>query len=162
AALLSSLAPNLALALRLHALVAPLVQSSEQTAQYVEHLTATSQQIHASSQEVTAATQRAETGAVGAATLVDRAEKSMLDLRAATHDAAAAGEQMHKASQEMEQTAQAVRAATAATAVALEHIGQTVAQGSAEVDRLRATSDQVVHFAETIGAVASQTNMLAL
>jgi len=162
ALLLDTLAPNLALALRLHALVAPLVESSEQTAQYVEHLTATSQQIHASSEEVTAATQRAEAGAVSAAQLVDRAERAMLDLRVGAHDAAAAGEQMHRATTEMEKTAQAVRAATASTAAALGRIGETVAQGAAEVDRLRGAADQVGQFAETIGTIASQTNMLAL
>lgn len=162
ALLLNSLAPNLALSLRLHALVAPLVESSEQTAQYVEHLTATSQQIHASSEEVTAATQRAETGAVSAAALVDQAEQAMLELRASAHDAAAAGEETHRAAQEMEKTAQTVRGATTKTAAALERIGETVEQGAAEVGRLRDAADQVGHFAETIGSIANQTNMLAL
>jgi methyl-accepting chemotaxis protein/putative methionine-R-sulfoxide reductase with GAF domain len=162
AVLLNSLAPNLALSLRLHALVAPLVDSSEQTAQYVEHLTATSQQIHASSEEVTAATQRAETGALAAAHLVDQAEQAMMGLRASAHDAAAAGEETHRAAQEMEKTAQTVRAATTKTAAALERIGETVEQGAAEVGRLREAADQVGHFAETIGTIASQTNMLAL
>lgn len=162
AILLDSLAPNLALSLRLHALVAPLVDSSEQTAQYVEQLTATSQEIHASSQEVSAATQRAETGAMAAAELVDRAEQAMLQLRSSSHEAAAAGEETHRAAQEVEKTAQTVRAATAKTASALERIGATVEQGSAEVGRLRDAADQVGQFAETIGAIASQTNMLAL
>jgi methyl-accepting chemotaxis protein len=162
AQLLNSLAPNLALALRLNSLVAPLVESSEQTAQYVEQLTATSQEIHASSQEVSAATQRAETGAVSAAELVGRAEQAMLELRASAHDAAAAGEETHQAALGMEKAAQAVRTATAKTAGALEHIGETVAAGAAEVERLREAADQVGQFAETIGSIASQTNMLAL
>jgi methyl-accepting chemotaxis protein/putative methionine-R-sulfoxide reductase with GAF domain len=160
--LLHSLAPNLALALRLHALVAPLLESSEQTAQYVEHLTATSEEIHASSQEVSAATQRAESGAVNAAQLVDRAEAAMLDLRTSARDAATAGEETHKAAQQMEQTAQSVRTATAKTAAALERIAETVEQSATEVGRLRAAADQVGQFAETIGTIASQTNMLAL
>jgi methyl-accepting chemotaxis protein len=162
AVLLNSLAPNLALALRLNSLVAPLVESSEQTAQYVEQLTATSEQIHASSQEVSAATHRAEAGAVSAAELVGRAEQAMLELRATAHDAAAAGEETHRAAMEMEKAAQAVRAATAKTAGALERIGETVAEGAAEVDRLREAEEQIGQFAETIGAIASQTNMLAL
>ena len=160
--LLDSLAPNLALSLRMHALVAPLLDSSEQTAQYVEHLTATSQQIHASSQEVTAATQRAETGAITAVHLVDRAEQAMMELRASARDAAEAGEETHKAAQQMEHTAQTVRAATAKTAAALERVGETVEQGATEVGRLRAAADQVGQFAEAIGTIASQTNMLAL
>jgi len=162
ALLLDSLAPNLALALRLHALVAPLLDSSEQTAQYVEHLTATSEEIHASSEEVTAATQRAEAGATAAAQLVDRAEQAMMELRASARDAAQAGEETHEAAQRMEQTAQTVRAATSKTAAALERVGETVEQGAAEVGRLREAADQVGQFAETIGTIASQTNMLAL
>jgi len=162
AMLLNQLAPNLALALRLHALVAPLVESSEQTAQYVEHLTATSQQIHASSQEVTAATQRAEAGALAAAGLVGRAEAAMQQLRATAHEAAGAGEETHRAAQEVERTAQAVRGATQRTAGALARIGETVEQGAAEVGRMREAADRVSQFAETIGSIASQTNMLAL
>ena len=162
AMLLDSLAPNLALALRLHALVAPLLESSEQTAQYVEHLTATSQEIHASSEEVTAATQRAETGATAAAQLVDRAEQAMMELRASAREAAAAGEETHQAAQKMEQTAQSVRSATTRTAAALERVGETVEQSAAEVGRMREAADQVGQFAETIGSIAAQTNMLAL
>ncbi len=162
ALLLGQLAPNLALALRLNALVAPLVAASEQTAQYVEHLTATSQQIHASSQEVTAATQRAEAGALAAADLVGRAEEAMKELRSSAHDAATAGEETHHAAQDVERTAQVVRGATQRTAGALATIGETVGQGAAEVERLREAADRVGQFAETIGAIASQTNMLAL
>jgi len=162
AALLESLAPSLALALRLHALVAPLVESSEQTAQYVAHLTATSQQIHASSEEVTAATQRAEAGALAAADLVGRAEEAMQALRTSSQEAATAGDQAHRAARAVEEATQSVRTATQRTAGALERIGETVAQGSAEVGRLREAADQVGRFAETIGTIASQTNMLAL
>jgi methyl-accepting chemotaxis protein len=162
AVLLGRIAPSLALALRLNALVAPLVESSEQTAQYVEHLTATSEEIHASSQEVTASTHRAETGALRAAELVGRAEEAMTELRATAHDAAAAGEETHRSAQEVESAAQAVRAATARTAAALDRIGATVAESAAEVERLRDAADKVGQFAETIGSVASQTNMLAL
>ena len=162
ALLLDQLAPNLALTLRLHALVEPLVDSSEQTARYVEHLTATSEQIHASSQEVSAATQRAEAGALSAAEFVGRAEASMDDLRTLARDAAVAGEETHRAAQEVERTAQAVRSATQRTAGALERISETVEQGAAEVGRLREAADRVGTFAETIGAIANQTNMLAL
>ena len=160
--LLSSLAPNLALALSLHALVTPLLESSEQTASYVGQLTATSQQIHASSEEVTAAAQRAEADAVAAAALVQRAQAEMTRLRSSAHDAAAAGNETHRAAQDMERAAQAIRAATAKTAASLERIGETAEQGAAEVGRLREAAEQVGRFAETIGAVASQTNMLAL
>jgi methyl-accepting chemotaxis protein len=162
AVMLNSLAPNLALALRLNALVAPLLESSEQTAQYVEHLTATSQEIHASSEEVSASTQRAEAGAVAAADLVGRAERAMLELRGTAHDAAAAGEETHRASQEVERATQTVRAATAKTAAAIERVGETVSESASEVDRLREAADKVGAFAETIAAIASQTNMLAL
>jgi len=160
--LLDSLAPNLALTLRLHALIAPLVEASEQTALLVEQLTATSEEIHAGSEEVTAATQRAEAGASQSATLVGRAEQAMTELRASAYDAAAAGDETLKAAQEVEQTAQAVRAGTSRAAARLKRIGETVEQSAREVGRLRETAEAVGRFAETISAVASQTNMLAL
>jgi methyl-accepting chemotaxis protein len=160
--ILNLVAPQLALALAVHGVLEPLVESSQQTAGYVEHVTATSEEIHASSEEVAAAAHGAEGGAANATEHVARAEAAMVDLRAAAHDAALAGEETHRSAQEMERAAQAVRTATAATKANLERIGSTVEQSVAEVGRLREASEQVVRFAETIGAIASQTNMLAL
>jgi putative methionine-R-sulfoxide reductase with GAF domain len=162
AAILALVSPQLALALAIHDVLGPLVESSEQTAGYVEQLTATSQEIHASSEEVAAAAAGAEAGAANASEKVARAEETMVQLRAASHDAALAGEETLRSAQEMERSAQAVRGATAATAANLQRIGATVRESVAEVDRLRDASEQVVRFAETIGGVASQTNMLAL
>ena len=160
--ILNLVAPQLALALAVHGVLEPLIESSQQTAGYVEHVTATSQEIHASSEEVAAAAHGAEGGAANATEHVARAEAAMTDLRAAAHDAALAGEETHRSAQEMERAAQAVRTATAATKANLERIGATVEQSVAEVGRLREASEHVVRFAETIGAIASQTNMLAL
>jgi methyl-accepting chemotaxis protein len=162
AALLQLVAPQLALALAVHGVLEPLVESSEQTAGYVEHVTATSEEIHASSEEVAAAAQGAEAGAADAADRVARAEAAMIDLRGAAHDAALAGEETHRSAQEMEHAAQAVRTATAATAANLGRIAKTVEQSAMQVDLLREASEQVTRFAETIGAIASQTNLLAL
>jgi methyl-accepting chemotaxis protein len=162
AAMLDVLAPQMALAVAVHGLVSPLVDSSVQTAAHVEAVTATSQEIHASSQEVAAAAQRAEAGAERAASLTARAEEAMVELLALAHDTAQAGEETHRAAGEMERAAQAVRAATASTATSLGRIGTTVSEGSSEVERLRTASEQVARFAETIGALADQTNMLAL
>jgi methyl-accepting chemotaxis protein len=161
-AILNLVAPQLALSLAVHGILEPLLESSDQTAGYVEHVTATSEEIHASSEEVAAAAQGAEAGAAEAAERVGRAETAMTDLRAAAHDAALAGEETHRSVQEMERAAQAVRSATAATATNLSRIGKTVEQSVAEVERLREASEHVVRFAETIGAIANQTNMLAL
>ncbi len=160
--ILNLVGPQLALSLAVHGVLEPLLQSSDQTAGYVEHVTATSEEIHASSEEVAAAAQGAETGAANAAERVDRAEAAMVELRAAAHDASLAGEETHRSVQELERSAQAVRSATAATATNLSRIGKTVEQSVAEVERLREASEHVARFAETIGAIASQTNMLAL
>lgn len=162
AAMLEALAPQMALALAVYGLVSPLVDSSMQTGSHVETVTATSEEIHASSQEVAAAAQRAEAGAIKAASLTATAEDAMVELRASAHDASQAGEETYRAAQEMERAAQAVRAATSTTAANLERIGSTVAQGAEEVERLRSASELVARFAETIGAIADQTNMLAL
>jgi len=162
ARMLEALAPQMALAVAVHGIVSPLIDSSVQTGAHVETVTATSEEIHASSEEVAAAAQRAEAGAARAASLTAEAEEAMVELRASAHDASQAGEETHRAAQEVERAAQAVRTTTAQTAASLERIGSTVAEGSAEVERLRAASEQVVRFAETIGAIADQTNMLAL
>jgi methyl-accepting chemotaxis protein/putative methionine-R-sulfoxide reductase with GAF domain len=162
AAILALVSPQLALALAIHDVLGPLLESSEQTAGYVEQLTATSQEIHASSEEVAAAAAGAEAGAANATDKVARAEETMVQLRAASHDATLAAEETLRSTQEMERSAQAVRGATAATATNLQRIGATVVESVAEVDRLRDASEQVLRFAETIGGVASQTNMLAL
>jgi len=162
AAMLEALAPQMALAIAVHGIVSPLIESSVQTGAHVESVTATSEEIHASSEEVAAAAQRAEAGAAKAAALTAEAEEAMVELRASAHDASQAGEETHRAAQEVERTAQAVRATTAETAASLDRIVATVAEGSAEVERLRSASEQVVRFAETIGAIADQTNMLAL
>ena len=162
AAMLDALAPQMALAVAVQGIVSPLIDSSVQTAAHVETMTATSEEIHASSQEVAAAAQRAEAGAVRAAALTAEAEDAMVELRASAHDASQAGEETYRAAQEVERAAQAIRASTAQTATSLERIGATVAEGSAEVDRLRSASELVAKFAETIGAIADQTNMLAL
>jgi methyl-accepting chemotaxis protein/putative methionine-R-sulfoxide reductase with GAF domain len=162
AAMLDALAPQMALAVAVQGIVSPLIDSSVQTAAHVESVTATSQEIHASSEEVAAAAQRAEAGAARAAALTAEAEDAMIELRASAHDASQAGEETYRAAQEVERAAQAIRASAAQTATSLERIGTTVAEGSAEVDRLRSASELVVKFAETIGAIADQTNMLAL
>ncbi len=159
---LQLVSPQLALALAIHGVVAPLVKASEQMAGYVAQLTATAEEIHASSEEVAAAARGAEAGAVNAADRVARAEDAMVQLRASSHDAAQAAEETFRAAQEMGRATQAVRGATAATGANLQRIGATVGQSVAEVDRLRDASEKVVRFAETIGAIASQTNMLAL
>ena len=162
AEILGLIAPQLALVLAIHGILEPLLESSEQTSGYVEQLTATSEEIHASSEEVAAAAQGAETGAANAADRVAHAEEAMVELRATSHDAALAAEETTRATQEMGRSAQGVRAATAETAANLKRIGATVEESAAAVGRLRDASEQVVQFAETIGAIASQTNMLAL
>ena len=162
AGILGLIAPQLALVLAIHGVLEPLLESSEQTSGYVEQLTATSEEIHASSEEVAAAAQGAETGAANAAERVAHAEEAMVELRASSHDAALAAEETTRATQEMSRSAQGVRAATAETAANLKRIGATVEDSAAAVGRLRDASEQVVQFAETIGAIASQTNMLAL
>ena len=162
AEILGLIAPQLALVVAIHGVLEPLLESSDQTSGYVEQLTATSEEIHASSEEVAAAAQGAETGAANAADRVTQAEEAMVELRATSHDAALAAEETTRATQEMGRSAQGVRAATAETAANLKRIGTTVEESAAAVGRLRDAAEQVGQFAETIGALASQTNMLAL
>ena len=160
--MLQALAPQMALALAVHGIVSPLVESSQQTGAHVECVTATSQEIHASSEEVAASAKRAEASAAKASLLTGQAAATMLELRAATDEVSHSAAETCQAAQEMERAAQAVRTATATTAANLERMGGTVAQGTAQVEQLLAAAGQVERFAETIAAIADQTNMLAL
>ena len=65
--LLELLAPQLALMVAIDGSLRPVTGASDQTMQYVQTLTATTEQIHASSQEVAASAQRASHGAGQAA-----------------------------------------------------------------------------------------------
>ena len=70
--LLELLAPQLALMVAIDGSLRPVTGASDQTTQYVQTLTATTEEIHASSEEVAATARRASHGAGQAATLLRR------------------------------------------------------------------------------------------
>jgi methyl-accepting chemotaxis protein len=160
--LLELLAPQLALLLMLEGTVQPVVGASDQTAAYVQSLTATTQEIHASSQEVAAAAARASHDAVGASDLVSSAARETTELQGTAGDLAGAGDQTRDAGARMERTTAKVRASMQTAARGLADLGATAAESAAEVAHLREVASQIVQFSETIGQVANQTNLLAL
>ena len=160
--LLELLAPQLALMVAIDGSLRPVTGASDQTMQYVQTLTATTQEIHASSQEVAAAAQRASHGAGQAATLVSTAAREATQLKASAAELAAAGDRTRDAGSQMEKTAERVRTGTQTAVRQLTDLGATTEESSAEVGRLRDVATQVEKFSETIGFVANQTNLLAL
>lgn len=160
--LLELLAPQLALLLALDGTVQPVVGASDQTATYVQSLTATAEEIHASSQEVAAAAQRASRDAADAATLVSSAAREAAEFQSTASDLAGAGDQTQEAGAGMEKTTERVRGAMQAAARRLGELGATTAESAREVGRLRDVAEEVVKFSETIGQIANQTNLLAL
>jgi methyl-accepting chemotaxis protein len=160
--LLELLAPQLALLLALEGTVQPVVGASDQTATYVQSLTATAEEIHASSQEVAAAAQRASRDAADAAGLVSSAAREAAEVQNTASDLAAAGDETRDAGARMEKTSEKVRASMQAAGRRLGELGATAAESAAEVARLRDVAAQVVKFSETIGQIANQTNLLAL
>jgi len=160
--LLELLAPQLALLLALEGTVQPVVGASDQTASYVQSLTATAEEIHASSQEVAAAAQRASRDAADAAGLVSSAAREATEVQNTATDLAGAGDQTREAGARMEKTTEKVRAGMQAAVRRLGELGTTAAESAAEVGRLRDVSEQIVKFSETIGQIANQTNLLAL
>src|SRR5213083_1109039 len=148
--LLELLAPQLALMVAIDGSLRPVTGASDQTTQYVQTLTATTEEIHASSEEVAAAAQRASHGAGQAATLVSAAAL------------ATAGDRTREAGSQMEKTTDRVRQATQTAVRQLTDLGATTEESAAEVGRLREVASQVEKFSETIGFVANQTNLLAL
>ena len=160
--ILNLLAPQLALMLALEGAVQPVVGASEQVAQYVQSLTATSEEIHASSQEVAASAQRASTGAAKAADLVTTVSREAAEFKRGADQAATAGDETREAGAQMEHTADRVRTATQGAFRRLTELGGTTEESAAEVRRLRDVAAQVEKFSETIGFIANQTNLLAL
>jgi len=160
--LLELLAPQLALMIAIEGSLRPVTGASDQTTQYVQTLTATTEEIHASSQEVAASAQRASDGAAQAATLVTTAAAEAQQLRDSASELATAGDRTRDAGSQMEKTAEKVRAGTQSAVRQLTDLGATTEESAAEVRRLRDVAGQVEKFSETIGFVANQTNLLAL
>jgi methyl-accepting chemotaxis protein len=160
--LLELLAPQLALLVAIDGSLRPVTGASDQATQYVQTLTATSEEIHASSEEVTASAQRASHGAGQATALVATAAGEAGQLKDSAAQLAAAGDRTREAGSQMEKTADRVRAGTQAAVRQLTDLGTTTEESASEVGRLRDVAAQVERFSETIGFVANQTNLLAL
>jgi len=160
--LLELLAPQLALMVAIDGSLRPVTGASDQTTQYVQTLTATTEEIHASSEEVAAAAQRASHGAGQAATLVSAAAREAGQLKDSAGELASAGDRTRDAGSQMEKTTDRVRTATQNAVRQLTDLGATTEESAAEVGRLREVAARVEKFSETIGFVANQTNLLAL
>jgi len=160
--LLELVAPQLALMVAIDGSLRPVRGASDQTMQYVQTLTATTEEIHASSEEVAAAARRASQGAGQAATLVSAAAREASQLKESAGELAAAGDRTREAGAQMEKTADKVRTGTQDAVRQLTDLGTTTEESAAEVGRLREVATQVEKFSETIGFVANQTNLLAL
>ncbi|HEY3280252.1 MAG TPA: methyl-accepting chemotaxis protein [Gemmatimonadales bacterium] len=160
--LLELLAPQLALMLAIDGSLRPVTGASDQTMQYVQTLTATTEEIHASSEEVAASAQRASHGAAQAASLVAAAGAEAEQLKKSAGELATAGDQTREAGSQMQKTADKVRIGTEGAVRQLTDLGATTEESAAEVRRLRDVAAQVEKFSETIGFVSNQTNLLAL
>jgi methyl-accepting chemotaxis protein len=160
--LLELLAPQLALMVAIEGSLRPVTGASDQTTQYIQTLTATTEEIHASSEEVAASAQRASEGAGQAATLVTAAAREAEQLKESAGELATAGDRTREAGSQMEKTAEKVRTGTQGAVRQLTDLGATTEESAAEVRRLRDVATQVEKFSETIGFVANQTNLLAL
>src|SRR5258705_3155608 len=160
--LLELLAPQLALMVAIEGPLRPVTGASDQTTQYVQTLSATTEEIHASSQEVAASAQRASHGAGQAAILVSAAAREADQLKQSATQLASAGDRTREAGSQMEKTADRVRTGTQDAVRQLTDLGATTEESAAEVGRLREVAAQVEKFSETIGLVANQTKLLAL
>jgi len=160
--LLELLAPQLALLVAIDGSLRPVTGASDQTTQYVQTLTATTEEIHASSEEVAASAQRASHGAAQAAALVAAAAAEAEQLKGSAGELATAGDRTREAGSQMEKTAERVRTGTQGAVRQLTDLGATTEESAVEVRRLRDVAAQVEKFSETVGLIANQTNLLAL
>jgi methyl-accepting chemotaxis protein len=161
-ALLNLLAPQLALSLSLSSLVGPLAESSERTAAYVGQLNAASRTIQAAAQQMAESAARAEAQAQRAVERLEQAGDSLQQLGQSIEGTLSAATETQQANQATAETALGVRDASGR---AVEQLGQliaTIAEGAAEVSRLRDAAQDVEEFSDTIAQIANQTNLLAL
>jgi methyl-accepting chemotaxis protein len=160
--LLNLLAPHLALSIVLSSLLTPINASSEQTADYVRHLTATSDVIRSAAETVAHTAMTAESEAKRAAASVEEAVRALGYLAEGIDDTMTAASQTREASQSVARVAVDVQEANTRAASKLRNLTGTIAAGSAEVGRLRDAANEVERFAEAIATIANQTNLLAL
>lgn len=162
AALLEAVAPQLALSLSLDALINPVLSASEQMAQHVESITATTQQLHAASQESTDTARRLSTTVRTLSETLSKGAEQATAARLSADHTVAEGSDTRQSGEAMLNDARAVRGATADAAKRLTTAAETARAGSEQVSRLRDVSSAVRAFGETITSLADQTGLLAL
>ncbi|NIM48835.1 MAG: GAF domain-containing protein [Gemmatimonadales bacterium] len=160
--LLNLLAPQLALSLALSSLVDPMADSSERTAAYVRQLTAASEKIEQAADVVADSAARAESEARSATDRVEQAVAALAELIESIEDTLHAASETQKANRTTAETATGVQEASARAVEQLGHLSSTIAEGAAEVSRLRDAAEDVEQFSDTIAQIANQTNLLAL
>lgn len=161
-ALLDLLAPQLALSLSVSALMEPLAESSQRTSAYVTQLAEASDSIQRAADAMAKSAARAEAQAQRASARVEMVAKSLSQLEesiAATLQAAAKTQDANRATAE---SALGVRDASGRAVDQLGSLIATIAEGAAEVSRLKEAAADVEEFSEAIALIANQTNLLAL
>jgi len=162
AALLENIAPQLALSLSLDALIQPVLAASEQTAQHVDAITSTTEQIYASSQEAAESARRLATTVRGVAATLSKGAQEARAAQATAEQTVAEGSAMQQSGETMVENALSVRQATREALTQLTAALNVVRAGADEVTRLQKISDAVQRFGQTITALADQTGLLAL
>src|SRR6266571_3012078 len=153
--LLELLAPQLALMVAIDGSLRPVTGASDQTMQYVQTLTATTEEIHASSEEVAASAQRASHGASQAANLVSTAAREAGQLKDTAAELAAAGDRTREAGSQMEKTADRVRIGTQKAVRQLTDLGATTEASAGIHGRgFAVVADEVHKLAEASGREA--------
>ncbi|UCG86227.1 MAG: GAF domain-containing protein [Gemmatimonadota bacterium] len=160
--LLNLVAPQLALSLSLSSTATPLILSSERTAQYVEHLTASSDAIRASAEKAARSAAVAQSEAQRAADGAQEAVQALERLVQGIADTLRAGTDTEKATASVSQTAVELHEASSGTLEQLRQLGSTIEMGVTEVGHLKEAAQDVAEFSETIATIANQTNLLAL
>ncbi len=161
-ALLDLLAPQLALSLSVSALTEPLAESSERTSAYVLQLSAASDRIQQAADTMAQSAARAEAQAQSAATGVEEVAKSLEQLEESIGGTLHAASETQDANRATAESALGVRDASGRAVEQLGTLIATIAEGAAEVGRLKEAAADVEEFSETIAQIANQTNLLAL
>jgi methyl-accepting chemotaxis protein len=162
ASLLHQVGPQLALSLSLDSLVQPVLNTSEDMAQHVEAITATTQELHATSEESTLNAQRLASAVRSLAGTLSKGADEARQAHSVATVTVEEGRATHHSGQQMVRDARKVREATGRAMAQLTGAAAIVQEGASEISRMQDISSVVQKFGQTITSLADQTGLLAL
>ena len=144
------------------ATVAEIRQFSDRVAAHGEQVTASAEEVEGASKQVSVSVQAIADKTERQHETYDAVKARMEDMTATTEEIASQSDQVAKLAQQTARTGDAGQEAAREASGAMTQIDAEAERAVEEFDELRDQLERVEEIAESIGELASQTNMLAL